>query len=369
MLLKKSRFQLIFGLFVYVVFIAACSPPEKSEIQPKKQVSVQVIKIKTKDLPVIVESVGRLAANREVVISAEVGGIVMRYQADIGDKVKAGQFLVEIDPVDYRLALREAKANLAAAVARLNNAEKTYNRSKTLLPRKVISHDTFEKAEAGYQTAIAVVDQVKALVNITGNRLDKTKITVPFKGLVAARMVEKGQMIAPGQPVMTIVDLSRVRVKVYIPELNYVHLDQNDPVTVIVDAYPEKVINGRVDRIGIKADERTNTFAIEILVENPDLILKAGLSARVRLTTRTISDTILIPQSCILYKNEQQAVFIVDSNNKARLRVVGMGRSEGSMIQITNGLKPGDSLVITGGQYLEQGDTVTISTPEPAKPA
>ncbi len=369
MLRLTSRFQLIFGLCVYVALIAACSPSEKSEVQPKKPVPVQVITVKTNDLPVIVESIGRLAANREVAISAEVGGIILRYQADIGDNVKAGQFLVEIDPVDYRLALREAKANLAAAVARLNNAEKTYNRSKALLPRKVISHDAFEKAEAGYQTALAVVDQVKALVSITSNRLDKTKITVPFKGLVAARMVEKGQMIGPGQPVMAVVDLSRMRVKVNVPERDYVHLDQNDTVLVIVDAYPEKVFKGRVDRIGIKADARTNTFAVEILVDNPDLLLKAGFSARVRLTTRTISNTILIPQSCILYKNEQKTVFVVGSNKKATLRVVAIGRSRGSMIQIINGLKPGDSLVITGGQYLEPGDSVTISTQEPAKPA
>ncbi len=368
MLLQTSRFQLIIGTCVCLAFISACSPPGKSEVQPKKPVPVQVLKVKTSDLPVIVESVGRLIANREVVISTEVGGIVHRYKADIGDQVKAGQLLVEINPLDYRLALREAKANLAAAVARLNNAEKTYNRSKALLPRKVISQDAFEKAEAGYEAARAVVEQVKALVSISENRLVKTKITVPFEGLVAARMVEKGQMIGPGQPVMTVVDLSRMRVKVYIPERDYVHLDQQDPVSVIVEAYPERVFQGHVDRIGIKADERTNTFAVEILVENPDFRLKAGLSAHVQLTTRTLQDTIMIPQSCILYKNEQKSVFIVDSNKKARLRIVEMGLSRGSMVQIKHGLKPEDSLVITGGQYLEPGDNVTISTPEPAKP-
>ncbi len=363
------RFQLVFGICVCLALTTACSPPGKSEVQPKKPVPVQVMKVETRDLPVIVEAVGRLIANREVVISAEVGGIVNQYRADIGDKVNAGQLLVEIGPVDYQLALREAKANLAATLARLNSAEKTHNRSKVLLPRKVISQDAFEKSEAGYETARAGVDQVKALVKIAENRLDKTKITVPFKGLVAARMVEKGQMIGPGQPVMTVVDLGRMRVKVYISERDYVHLDQEDPVSVIVDAYPEKVFTGRVDRIEIKADARTNTFSIEVLVDNPNFLLKAGLSAHIRLTIRTLTDTILIPQSCILYKNEQKTVFVVDSNKKARLRVVEIGLSKGSRVQIRQGLKPGDSLVITGSQYLEPGDTVMISTSEPAKPA
>jgi len=369
MLRLISRFQLLIGICVYLLFIAACSPPEKNEVQPKKPVPVQILKVKTRNLPVMVESVGRLVADREVMVAAEVGGIVNQYRADIGDQVKRGQLLAEINSVDYRLALVEAKANLAAAAARLNSAEKTYNRSKALLPRKVISQDAFEKAEAGYETARAVVDQVKALVNIAENRLEKTKITVPFKGMVASRMIEKGQMIGPGQAVMAVVDLGRMRVKVHIPERDYVHLDKNDPVSLIVDAYPEKLFTGHVDRIGVKADDRTHTFGIEILIDNPDYLLKAGLTARVRITTRILSDTIMIPQSCILYKNEQKTVFIVDSNKKARLRVVDLGLTEESMIQIKKGLKPGDNLVITGGQYLEAGDTVTISTPEPTKPA
>jgi RND family efflux transporter MFP subunit len=360
-----KRFQYLINIAICLTVLTSCLQQSESDTKKEeKPVPVRVMKIESRHLPLVVESVGRLVANREVTLSAEVRGVVESYNADIGDRVENGQILVRVDQTDYRLALKEAEANLEVNQARLDAMEKSFERSRNLLTRNVISQNAFEKSEADFKSSRASVDHGKVLVDIAKERLNKTWISAPFSGLIASRMVEKGQTVGVGQPVMTLADLNPMRVRVYLTERDYVHLDWEDPVSVTIEASPESVFKGRIDRIGIKADERTNTFDVEILVENSDLFLKAGMTAKVQLTTAVIHDAIMIPQSAVLYRKDRKEVFVVGTNQKARVREIETGRSEGALIQIMKGLIPGDRLVVTGGQYLKPGNRVMIPSTE-----
>ena len=203
-------------------------------------------------------------------------------------------------------------------------------------------------------------------MDIAGERLKKTRIRAPFSGLIASRKVEIGQIVGTGQPLMTLVDLDAVRVLIHLTERDYVHLDRSDPLTVAMEASPESVFKGRIDRIGIKADERTNTFDVEILVDNPNLFLKAGMTARVRVTTAVIPGAIMIPQSAVLYRQDRREVFVAGSDQKAEVREIELGRSEGAVVQVLKGLIAGDRLVVTGGHYLKSGDRIMISASKQA---
>ncbi|MBW1984567.1 MAG: efflux RND transporter periplasmic adaptor subunit [Deltaproteobacteria bacterium] len=368
--LVGRKIILIITILILFFLQSGCSS-SKDKTGIEKPVAVEIKEIQTIDLPVDVETTGRLSPNREVMLMAEVSGAVKTYFADMGDSVEKNQALVKINPVDYQLALNEAKANLASAQAQLDLAKKSYERSKILLPRDVISKDTFEKSESQYKAALAGIDRVNAMVDIAQERLKKTVIRAPFPGLVAARMVEVGQTIGAGQPVMNIIDLDLMRIKISLSEKDYIRLDKNDPVSVSIDTFPQNSLNGhslnsRIDLIGVKADPRTSTFDVEILVDNPELILKAGLTARVRITADIIPNAILIPQSTILYRENSQEVFIVGADNKAKRRIVQLGVTVGADVQVLSGLTSKDKLVITGGQYLEPGDTVMISSSEVA---
>ncbi len=305
--------------------------------------------------------VGRLIPNREVVLAAEVGGVVVGYSTDIGDRVQKGDVLISINPSDYRLALKEAEANLAVARTRMDLALKAFNRSKSLMPRKVITQDAYDKAEAEYLSAGASLERVTVLVDIAKAQLVKTQISSPFDGHTAVRMIETGQLIGVGQPLMKIVESDPIRVSIWLPEKEYVRLDRNDPVSVVVEAFPETVIPGTIDRINITADERTNTFGVEIIVDNANLSLKAGMTARVRIITAVIPDTILIPQSTVLYRSDRKEVFVAGPDKRAALRQIELGQPAGEKIEIRKGLSAGDQLIVTGGQFLKPGDKILIS--------
>jgi len=327
----------------------------------QKPVPVNTSVIHFENLPVVVESVGRLFPDREVTVSAEIPGEISHYSADVGDKVGKGMFLAEINPIDYELALAQAESNLGAATARLEAATSAYNRFKKLLPRKVISRDSFDKVESEYKTYLAQKIQAEVGVRIARERLKKTRLTAPFAGLIAARYIEQGQLIAFGDPVMTLADLDRMRAKVFLAEKDIVYVDDGDPVRITVEAYPNRVFQGVIDRIDIKADQATNTFGVEILLDNTDLLLKAGLSARVYLTTRVLRNIILIPQSAILFRENRTSVFVVDSDQMARERTVALGMARGDRIQIVDGLAEGDMLIVRGQNYVQTGEQVTVN--------
>ena len=343
----------------FLIFIS-CSPQAEDPVIEAKPRSVRVKTIESRDLPIVVDSVGRLTPNREVVLSAQVSGILMQYNADVGAKVVAGAPLVRLDKADYALALKEAEANLLAAQARLAAIKSNYERTKRLLPDNVITQERYDQIEAEYKSSIAQVTQLKVMVAMAQRRLGKTTITAPFGGYVTNRLVEIGQNVAIGDPVMRVADMKTMRVKIYINELEYVHLDKDDLVEVTVEAFSRTPLVGQVDKIGIQADPRTNTFEIEILVDNSDFSLKAGLTARVAIQTEVIPDAVMIAQNTVIFRENSKEVFVVEAGNLAAAREVKMGRVDGSEVLILEGLMPGDTLVVEGGQYLKPGDKVVV---------
>ncbi|WP_419662007.1 efflux transporter, RND family, MFP subunit, related to HlyD [Desulfosarcina variabilis str. Montpellier] len=352
---------LLFGVVVWVILVACTATDDDAPSPPSQPRAVRTQTVVARDLPLVVKAVGRLLPNREVVVSAEVPGIVKHYDVDVGASVDQGALLAKIDPADYALALKEAEANLLAAQIKLPVEKRSFERARRLLPEKVITPELYDQAEASYQSAEALVVQLESIVAQARRRVKKTDIIAPFTAYVARRFVEKGQHIATGDPVIQLADLSAMRVKIHINELDYVHVDKNDPVTVTVEAFPGRSLTGRVDKIGVQADSRTNTFDVEILVDNPDFLLKAGLTARVTIQTDAITGALMIPQDTVLFREDRKEVFIVDDRQEAQARVVKLGRMDGSEVRVLEGLMPGQQLVVSGAAYLKPGDRVMVT--------
>ena len=329
----------------------------------EKPVPVQIVKLEHRTLPRKVEAVGRIAPNRQLTITSQAPGIIAKHAANQGDLVRRGQLLVQIDPTDYELANEEAQANLTAVRAQVYSAARAFERSKTLLPRKVISQDNYEKAEAAYKAAVAQEARALVGIKIAEERLKKTEIYTPFSGVISMRYIETGQMVGVGAPLMNLVDLNQVRVKINLTEQDYIRIKRGDRAEVRVEAYPSLIFTGRIDRIAVSSDPRTNTFAVEALLDNPDLVLKSGFLARVSLTTRPLTDVILIPQSAILYRENGADVYVIEDRKAAKKSVI-LGVTIGDSIQVIDGLNPGDNLVVKGQNYLKTGARVLVKTRE-----
>jgi len=361
MVIPMKKRLISIGILTGLVVLSGCNSQKEDQVVISKPRSVNAVLIASRDLPVVVNAVGRLMANREVVLSSQVSGIVQSYSVDTGDAASVDQRVVTLDSTDYQLALNEAQANLLSARARYVAAKNSFQRAGQLLPDNVITPEYYEKIEANFKAAQATVSQAEAVVDINRRRLDKTVIKTPFEGLVTRRLVETGQNINVGDPVLAIADMRSMRVKIHVNEQDYVHLDHDDTVTVLIEAYPERSFPGQVDRIGVQADPHTNTFEVEILVANSNLILKAGLTATVNITIDEIQDAIMIPQNCILFRENRKEVFVVADNDKVVVREVTLGRVDGSSVRILEGISSGDKLVTTGSQYLRDGDTVVVA--------
>ena len=358
---SMKKHLLLIGLVAGLAVSFGCSPAKEENVALPKPRPVNTVVIERRDLPLVVNAVGRLIANREVVLSAQVSGIVASYSVDTGDAATAEQAVVILDSKDYQLALNEARANLLSARARYVAAQNAFQRAGQLLPDNVITPEFYEKIEADFKAAQAGVSQAEAVVDIQQRQFEKTVIKAPFDGLVIRRLVETGQNINIGDPVMAIADMLSMRVKIHVNEQDYVHLDHDDSVTVLIEAFPERLFPGEVDRIGVKADPQTNTFEVEVLVTNPDLLLKAGLTATVNIVVDTVPDAIMIPQGCVLFRENRKEVFVVTEDGKASVREVKLGRVEGSSVMILEGVAAGDRLVTTGSQYLRDGDSVAVA--------
>lgn len=361
----KRHISMLLGGVLSLILIACAAAEENgdegngaAETPPR---AVRIAPLISRDVPIVVNAVGRLAPNRQVVVSAEVSGIVQHYDSDVGASVVKGALLARIDPADYKLALKEAEANLLAARSNLPVAERSFERAQRLLPQKVITPEVYDQTDAAYKSAQARVVQLETIVAQARRRLEKTAIIAPFSGHITQRLVEAGQHIGIGSPVMQLADMAAMRVNIHVSELDYVHLDTTDPVTVTVEAFPGRAIDGRVDKIGVQADSRTNTFEIEILVDNPDFLLKAGLTARVVIQTDTIADAVMIPQKTVLFREDRKEVFILDEDNRAVARTVTLGRMDGSEVRVLKGLTVGQRLVVSGAQYLKSGDRVVVT--------
>ena len=358
---RSNKYSAYFVAWILLILLSGCGSPDEKQAVKAKPRPVRVATIQSRDLPILVRSVGRLVPDREVVVSAQVTGIVTEVKADVGSRVASGATLVRLDPTDYTLALNEAEANLLAAQARMSAAEKSFARVGRLLPEKAVSQELYDTAEAEYRTSRASVSQLSAAVDIARQRLNKTIIYSPFDGYVVQRFVELGQNVAVGEAVMGIADMRAMRVKIHISENDYLHLDMEDPVTVVVEAYSEEFFPGRVDKIGIQADARTNTFEVEILLDNARFLFKAGLTARVAVQTEVIHQAVVIPQGSVLFREDRKEVFVVEQGGHAAVREVKLGETAGSEVRILQGLASGDILVVSGAQYLKPGDAVTIT--------
>lgn len=343
-----------------------------------------------------VDVVGTLAAREEVVVSAEVDGRVARLVHDLGDRVAAGDPLIELDSekLQYRAegqraALDQARARYGASAdaelpplekvpsvvstsAQLAEAAQQLDRAKNLAARSLLSRSDLETAQTRYDTAKAAHDQAlfsarqlradieaqSSSLRLAQRNLRDAIIRAPFDGYVAERLVSQGQYVQPQAPVMRIVRLQPLKLTAEVPEKFAPWIETGRGMVVRVDAFPDQAFDGKVVRIAPGVNLRSRAFAVEGEVPNPDGKLKPGTFARVQITTDRVEHAVTIPFAAVQNRYGTNRVFVVQDGKLVGREVV-LGNRLGDRVEVAQGLEAGTPVVAADVEQLAAGMKVT----------
>ncbi len=349
--------SLITGTSIFIY--AGCSEKD-SGISVLKSVNVAVRPAVTNSLLPFIETVGTLYPNDEVTISTEVDGKVESISVDEGTIVSKGMQIASISDTDYMLEVMRARASMKQAQASLINLRLEYQRKKSLYDEGVLSQQDYDFITSQLSLAESAAENAGAALSIAERMLTKTRIYSPIDGVVTNRMVSGGNFIRNGTSICTIIQVDPLKLSFTVSEKDAGKLKKGQDLKFRIDTFREREFPARLNIIYPGLDERTRTLMAEAIVSNEDGSLKPGYFATIKLFTGRAKQAVLVPATALLYEGETIRVFTVH-NETAEEHIVEIGAKYGEMMEITEGLKAGDIVVIAGQQNLSHGARVNVA--------
>lgn len=334
---------------------------------------VEVTALRQKPIVDRVELVGSLEAVTQGRVQTRTAGYIKTLPFDIGDYVRKGELVVELDDSQAQEALKEAEAALdvakaqqEASVARKEKLETRLNNYKALLEKNVLTDQQFKDLQSDFKVTQAevtvsdsLVNQAKSALETSRLNLAETKIKSALSGYVSERFAEEGDLADPNTPILNIVDLERIHTLVHVVEKDYDKIKLGQSSVVRVDAYPSKEFSGKVIRIAPRIDVATRTAAVQIEIENSENYLKPGMFARVSLQFGKKEQAGVVPMATVQHDGEERFVYLVRPKvNIIERRNVTIGIEDGRYAEILQGLTPEDRIVALGSRLIREGDQV-----------
>jgi len=333
---------------------------QEQKAATEKAVNVRVWTAETRSLRPFVESIGTLKPHDEVTVSSEVDGILKSIRVDEGSPVSKGQLVAEIKDTDYQLAMEQVTSILKQAEAALANSKLEHQRKEALYREELVTKQQFDDIVARLAVTQGDVERAKAGLDLAKEKLTKTKIYAPMAGSVKEKRVTAGDYIRNGTFLVSIIrtDLLKLIFSVTEKDVGNIRMDQD--VLFTVDAFPGREFRGRVRTIYPGLEEKTRSLQVEAVVANADGRLKPGLFCRVTLYTGPARDTVVVPINALLYDNSTTKLFVVEVD-RAKERKVKIGRKYGEFMEIVEGAKDKETIVIVGQNNLMEGVLVHVA--------
>ncbi len=349
---------------------------------------------------------GDIAPEVQVMIYSKVQGWVEKINVREGDRVKAGQVLARLDSREAEAAVAQAKANQEAAVARLKQvkaiaeetvqsqiqqakanlelAEADLKRFLELHQKDFISRQQLDEsrmkynvAKANYDLALnsirqktwendialaeAQVRQAKATLDLMQAQSANLVITSPMNGGVTKRFVDPGTMVKDTTPILTLMDLTEMKMVVNVIEREFIHLQKGQPVKITVTAFPDRTFAGRIEIITPALELQSRTAEIQISIPNPGFLLKPGMFGRAEILLRANPKAVLLPIQSLVTQVDKDFVYVLQENNKVLRRQVRKGVVMDTKVEILQGVSPGEQVVVAGQSALKEGVQVRLS--------
>ena len=353
--------QLSIVLFVSFVLgwgLTACSPKQETA-EPIR--SVKLFTVAASDLNVQGEYAAEVRARTESRLAFRVGGKILMRQAEVGQRVQAGQVLAEVDVQDYALAAQAAQALVNGARSQRDLAAADFKRYEALLVQNFISAAELERRSTSLKAAQASLDQALAQAQAQTNQVGYAKLTATVSGVVTGVEAEPGQVVSAGQPVLRFAHDGPRDAVFAVPEHVVGRLKMGQKMTVSV-GNTSQTIQGQVREIGAIADPATRTFTVKLGLDKAEALpLGITLNVQAPQLAGSLADVIKVPTSALRQEANQTSVWIYDPQTATvASQVVQVATADGNDVVIASGLKPGQQIVSAGVHVLSPGQKVTI---------
>lgn len=337
-----------------ITLLVACGGAE--EVRPQARPAMVVHPLPAAEL--LDTYPGEVRARLESELAFRIGGKVAKRLVDVGDRVKAGQPLAELDPQDVRLQLEAAQAQVRAAQANLQLVRTERDRYKKLMERQLISRSQYDNAENLYRSGEARLQQIQAEFNVANNQAGYAVLRATQNGVIAKRMIEAGQVVAAGQTVFTLAAAGEREVLISLPEQGLERVKVGQPVEVELWSQAGERFPGRIRELAPSADPLSRTFAARVAFTEGKVSAELGQSARVFI--RVAGEVPLaVPLSALTAENGAPYVWVVEPKTSKLVRTpVRIGAYGEHSVPVLEGLSANDWVVAAGVQVLREGQWV-----------
>jgi len=362
--ISKYRLGIIFGI---AVILLGCQPPEHQEEAAVEQTygaaQVKVFKVRTQKISEKLVYTGVIEARKKIVINPDIGGKISSIPVEEGDRVRQGQVLAELDTRAIRLQVEQAEAQRAVAEASFRDARNNLERWERLRKESAVSEQQYEQIKLAHDAAQSQLRQASATVNLAKFNLDVSIMEAPFDGIIAAKNAEVGDVVNPlmggfgaASGVLTLMDFSTVKISVEVSQTDVVRIAKGQTAYLSVTVYPDEVFEGRVTVVNLAADPLSRKFGVEVQVKNPDLRLKPNTFGNVTLEVSSQENALVIPQQAVL---ENRFVYVAEGG-KAMKREIAIGLQDTALLEVLEGLREGELVVVEGNYGLDEGAEIEV---------
>ncbi len=306
-----------------------------------------------------------ILANRQATMRAETAGRVVEVRIEVGDRVEEGQVLLRLDVGRSASAAQAANAAVAQSNARLDQAKRELERTQKLVRTGGIPEQRLDDAEDAVRLAIAARDAARAEARLARRGVTDAEVRAPFGGTIVERLVELGEYVAPGSPLLTLADTSSLKARALLDPREALDVSVGSAVSISVYARPGEVYEGEVVRVGEVIDPRTRRLPVEIELAEDGGRLRPGLVARFTVQTGEPRSTLRVPLEGVFERFGSQHVYVV-VDGVAHRRAVTLGSIRDGLAEVIEGVEEGDLVVTNGVTRVVDGSKVLVVPPEEA---
>jgi len=361
---KKIVITIAILLIIPILFLLNRGRDKKNGVPQDESISeaiatmVEVETISSRNILEFIESNGIVKAWQEAEISPEVSGKVKTIHAEVGDYLESGDPIIKLDDELLKLKVKKARALVTQLEGHYLTSKRDIARKETLFQDGVISDLDLDLAKAKEKADRGLLEGAQASLKIARRDLRESTIRSPIKGTLAERLIDIGTTVSPQIEVASVVDASKVRIRIGVSEKEIHKIKKGQGVKVHLDAFPQEEYQGTVFSVGIKANENSLTFPVEVeIINNREPKLKPGMVTRLKIQTGNHSQVVVIPQEFILNEEGNLFVFVIQDSVAHKVKITP-GSIIDSEIIVEEGLSPGDLLITVGSHAVSEGTKV-----------